>query len=101
MHGRSVNGFYLIFVYWILFDNTFSELHAGSRRHSRAPCPVTQAALSWINVQRASNYALTGMIAADDLVRADVPLRLVSFFAMEKSAPENKYTSFQMGIPPI
>ena len=63
--------------------------------------PVTQAALSWINVQRASNYALTGMIAADDLVRADVPLRLVSFFAMERSAPENKYTSFQMGFLPI
>ena len=35
--------------------------------------PATQAALSWINLQRASNYSLTGMIGADDLERADGP----------------------------
>jgi hypothetical protein len=38
--------------------------------------PATQAALSWINLQRASNYSLTGMIGADDLERADGPFEV-------------------------
>ena len=60
--------------------------------------PVTQAALSWINVQRASNYALTGMIAADDLVRADVPFEVGLVLCDGEICAENKYTSFQMGF---
>lgn len=35
--------------------------------------PATQAALSWINHERASNYSLTGMIGVDDLASTDEP----------------------------
>ena len=35
--------------------------------------PATQAALSWINQERASEYSLTGVVGADDLESADEP----------------------------
>jgi len=38
--------------------------------------PATQAALSWINHERAANYSLTGMIGADDLECADAPFEV-------------------------
>ncbi len=38
--------------------------------------PATRAALSWINLQRASNFSLTGIIGADDVVRADAPFEV-------------------------
>jgi len=38
--------------------------------------PATQAALSWINHERAANHSLTGMIGADDLECADAPFEV-------------------------
>ena len=38
--------------------------------------PATQAALSWINHERAANYSPTGMIGADDLECADAPFEV-------------------------
>ena len=38
--------------------------------------PATQAALSWINHERAANYSLTGMIGADDRECADAPFEV-------------------------
>ena len=35
--------------------------------------PATQAALLWINRERASDYSLTGMIGVDELETADKP----------------------------
>jgi len=35
--------------------------------------PATQAALSWINRERAADYSLTGLVGADSIESADEP----------------------------
>ncbi len=35
--------------------------------------PATQAALSWVNSERAADYSLTGLVGADSIESADKP----------------------------